>query len=65
MEALSDLPEVTPPLCGDAGAQAYSFHTFKLETDTEGVCVLPREKMTALFFPLWLHRIKQKALCPS
>jgi len=59
-EALSDLPEVTPRLHGEAGTQIYSFPTFKLEANTEGPCDLPRGKRTARCFSLWLHRINQK-----
>lgn len=61
-EGLSDLPGVTPRVHEKAGIQAYSFITFKLAANTEGLCDLPREKRTHSCFSLWLHRINQKTL---
>lgn len=61
-EALSDLPEVTPRLHGEAGTEAYSFPIFKLEANTEGLCDPPREERTASCHSLPLHMINQKTL---
>lgn len=60
-EALSDLPEAMPWLHWDTKSWASAFRTFK-QSDTEGVCDLPREKRTGCCFSLRLCRTEQRAL---